>query len=137
MAESHTVLTRREKNTCEYLGVAGALLSAACFVQHIALAIPSYLTYPMIPAYVFAVICFICLALQQPLSVILLIISAVFTFAIEYIYITHFSFSLLVILLLLYQVITLVLLYNDSIPKKLKMKRAAEKAEKDEWAGKI
>jgi membrane protein YdbS with pleckstrin-like domain len=91
----------------------------------------------MIPAYIFAITGFVCLGLQKYVSIVLMIISAVFSAIIEYLWITHYSFSVVVILLFLYHVIVLVTLFAENIPGKLKMKRTAEKTERDIGAGKI
>lgn len=135
--EPHNVLTNSQKNLCEYSAVFGALLSLTCLVQHLIVAIPNYVTYPMIPAYVFAIIAFILLGIQKHISIVLLIISGLFSFIINYLWVTHFAFSVVVLLFLLYHVIIIVVLFIEQIPQKLKMKRAAEKAERDNWSGKI
>lgn len=130
-------LTNHEKNLCEYGAVIGILLSLTCLVQHLILAIPSAITNPMIPAYVFAVIAFLLLALQKPVSILLLIISFVFMFIINVVWMRHFSFSLAVLLLLIYHLVAVIILFVEGIPMKLKRKAAAEKAEKESWADKI
>jgi predicted ferric reductase len=137
MADAHTILNNREKTLCEYGGVIGALFSLTCLFQHLIFAIPNHITYPMIPAYLLAVTAFVLLAMQKSIAAVLLIISAVLSAVIEYIYIKNYTFSLVVVLLFLYEVIAVVALFTEDIPKKLKMKRAAEKAEQDTWAGKI
>mgnify|MGYP000892157230 CR=1 FL=1 len=137
MSHIHQILTKKEKNYCEYFGIFGTLLSATCLIQHLIFAIPNWLTYPMIPVYILSTIAFILLILQKPAALILLIITAAATAVIEFVYITHAAFSLVVLLLFLYSLIVVVLFYTESIPAKLKQKLAAEKAEADEWAGKI
>lgn len=133
----YTSLTNGQKNLCEYGGVIGILLSLTCLIQHLILAIPSAVTNPMIPAYVFATIAFVLLSLQKQVSIILLIISFVFIFIINAVWIRHFSFSLAVLLLLIYHVIAIIILFVEKIPMKLKLKAATEKAERDSWANKL
>ena len=137
MTEPNTILTNGEKNFCEYGGGFGVLLSLTCLIQHLVIAIPNSTTNPMIPAYVFTIIAFIFLALQKFISVVLLIISAVFSLVIQYLWITHYSFSLVVLLLFVYHMVIIVSFFIENMPKKLKMKKVAEKAERESWSGKI
>jgi hypothetical protein len=137
MNDPENILTNSEKNLCEYSATFGVLLSLTCLIQHLVFAIPGRVTNPMIPAYVFAIVAFVLLGLKKPISVILLIISAGFSFIIEYLWLTHYSFSLVVLLFFLYNVTIIIVLFAEQLPQKLKMKAAAEKKERDMWAGKI
>jgi hypothetical protein len=137
MHDPHNILTNSDKNLCEYIATFGVLLSLTCLIQHLAFAIPGPITNPMIPAYVFAIVAFVLLGLKKPVSVILLIVSAGFSFIIEYLWLTHYSFSLVVLLFCLYNVIIIVVLFAEQVPRKLKMQAVAEKNERDMWAGKI
>jgi len=87
--------------------------------------------------YIFAIIAFLLLALKKPVAPVLLIISAVFSFVTEIIWVKGFVFSLVVLLLVLYTVVIVVVLYVEQVPQKLKQKRQAEKEEEELWAGKI
>lgn len=130
-------LTNRQKNICEYGGIFGVLLSLTCLVQHIAVAIPSKITNPMIPGYLFAIVAFTLLGLQKSWSLILIIISAAYSAFSEYQWIMHYSFSLVVLMLFIYHVMMIVSLYTEQIPKAIKQKEQAQKQEEDEWRGKI
>ncbi len=130
-------ITNSQKNLCEYGGIFGVLLSLTCLIQHIAVAIPGKATNPMIPGYLFAIAAFVLLGLQKTYAVILLIISGAYSAFTEYQWMKHYSFSLVVLLLFIYHVIIIVAMYVEQIPERLKQKRLAEKAEEDEWRGKI
>jgi len=137
MSDPHNVLTTSEKNLCEYGAALGVVLSVVCLVQHSVLVIPGPVTNPMIPAYFFFIITFILLGLQKSFSVVLLIIGAGLSAVIEWLWTTHYSFSLVVLMLFFYHVVAIVVLFMQDIPKKLKLKKAAEKADKEIWADKI
>ncbi|MEK7224219.1 MAG: hypothetical protein AAB221_00865, partial [Bacteroidota bacterium] len=64
-------------------------------------------------------------------------ISGAYSAFTEYQWMKHYSFSLVVLLLFIYHVIIIVAMYVEQIPERLKQKRLAEKAEEDEWRGKI
>lgn len=130
-------LTNWQKNICEWGGALGILLSLTCLIQHLAVVIPNNVTKPMLPAYFFAIIAFLLLCFQKTIAPILIIISAACSAVIEYLWMTHDSFSLVVMLLFVYHVIILVAVYTEQIPQRLAQKRKAEKEEQDMWAGKI
>lgn len=130
-------LTDRQKNICEYGGLFGILLSLTCLVQHLVAAIPNYITNPMIPAYLLALAAFLLLAMQKPVCLYFLMSSAVLSLVIEWRWMTHYAFSLVVLLLFLYHVLIIVVLYTEKIPAGLKQIKASKEAEEESWKGKI
>jgi hypothetical protein len=137
MADPNAILTNKEKNICEYGATFGVMLTLTCIIQHFMLTFPGPLTGPMFTGYAFSVIAFILFGFQKHFSVVLLIISGVISLIIECIWITSYVFSLVVLLLFVYHVVIVVVAFMENIPGKLKMKRAAAKAERDLWSGKI
>ena len=137
MRDPNSILTNDEKNLCEYGAALGVALTVVCLVQHTLVVIPRQLTNAMVPGYFFIIVSFVLLGLQKTYAVIFIIISALLSAIIEYLWMTHYSFSLVVVLLFAYHVVAIVVLFMQDIPKKLKMKKAAEKADSDMWAGKI
>ncbi|TMI69371.1 MAG: hypothetical protein E6H09_19795 [Bacteroidetes bacterium] len=137
MTEPNLILTKSEKNLIEYGGALGVALAATCLIQHFIFAIPSPVTKPMVPAYFFMILAFLFFAFQKHFSIILLIISGAFSLIIELVWLLHISFSLVVTMLFSYHLIVIITLFIEDIPKKLRMKRDAERAEKEMWAGKI
>ncbi|HET6994283.1 MAG TPA: hypothetical protein VFI06_04825 [Chitinophagaceae bacterium] len=137
MTEPNRILTNSEKNLCEYGGALGVGFALTCLIQHFIFTLPSPVTRPMVPAYFYMILAFLLFAFQKPFSIILLIISAVFSLVIELVWLLHVSFSLVVTLLFSYHLIIIITLFVEGIPKKLRMKRDAERAEKEIWAGKI
>lgn len=134
---SENELTDRQKNICEYGGLFGILLSLTCLVQHLVAAIPNAITNPMIPAYLLAIAAFLLLAMQKPVCLFFLISSAFLSLVIEWRWMTHYAFSLVVLLLFLYHVIIIVILYTEQIPARLKQIKAWKEAEEDHWKDKI
>lgn len=137
MQDPNTILTKRQKDFCEFAAIAGGLLTLTCLVQHLIVAIPNTLTNWMIAPYPFMIVAFLLLGLQKPVSVIFVIVGAALSAILEYLWITHFAFSLVVLLLFMFHTVIVVVLFMENIPTKLKLKRAAQKAEADEWANKI
>jgi len=129
--------SQKDENICEYTGLFGVLLSLTCLIQHFVVTRSLWITQLMTVGYIFAIIAFLLLALKKPVAPVLLIISAVFSFVTEIIWVKGFAFSLVVLLLVLYTVIIVVVVYVEQIPQKLKQKRLAEKEEEELWAGKI
>jgi len=137
MSDPNSILTNRQKNVCEYSATFGVLLTLTCLIQHLIIAIPGPVYILMFFGYVFAIISFLLLGFQIHFSVFLLIVSAAISLMIEFLWMANFAFSLVVLLLFLYHGVIVVVVFVEGIPKKLRMKRAAAKAERDLWAGKI
>lgn len=135
--QKNQILTHWQKNICEWGGILGALLSLTCLIQHIAVAIPNSITNPMIPGYLLAIISFILLALQKPVAIVLLFISTVYAAINEYLWMSNYAFSLVVLLLFVFHIIILVAVFTEQIPQLLKTLRQAEKEEAAKWEGKI
>jgi energy-coupling factor transporter transmembrane protein EcfT len=91
----------------------------------------------MIPAYILCIIAFLLLALLKPSALYFLITGALLTLLIEWRYITHMTFSLVVLLLFIYHIIMIVLLISEQIPARLIKARQLKEAEEAEWRGKI
>lgn len=136
MSQPYSPLTNYHKNICEYCGGFGVLLSLTCLIQHLILAIPSKITNPMIPFYFLAITAFILLALQKPISVIFLSVSAGISLIVVWVWMRNYAFSLVVTLLFIYHIIILVVLYAEQIPQKLKEKRRLELEEEKFWDNK-
>ena len=130
-------LTNYQKNLCEYGGLFGVLLSLTCLIQHLVVAIPGPITNPMIPAYTFCIAGFLFLGLLKRMALVCLIISAALSLIIEWRWMTHYSFSLVVLVLFIYHVIIIVALYTEQIPQKLKRIKQAKAAEEEFWTGKV
>jgi hypothetical protein len=126
-----------QQNTCAYTGTFGALIGATCVIQHLAITRDHWVTLMILLFYLFSITSFILLALQKRDAPILLIISAVFSFAAEIILLKSYVFSLIVLLLFLYTAIIIIILYMDKIPARLRDKAMLANAEKQAWEGKI
>jgi hypothetical protein len=137
MTEPNQILTKSEKNLIEYGGALGVALAATCLIQHFIFTIPSPVTKPMVPAYFFMIVAFLLFAFQKHFSIILLFISGGLALIIELVWLLHISFSLVVTMLFCYHLVVIITLFVEGIPKKLRMKRDAARAEKELWAGKI
>lgn len=130
-------LTNRQQDICGYTGLFGALIALVCLIQHIAITKAHWITFTMVGIYLFVIIAFILLAFQKSIAVVLLIIAAVLSFIAELILVRNGIFSLIVLLLLLYNIITVVAIYAEQIPRLLKQKSLSMKAEEDLWKDKI
>ena len=133
----HNPLTERQQNLCSYSGVFGIMLTVTCLIQHFVVAIPGWITNSIVVFYLFISISFLVLALQKVIAPLLLIISAVLSLMIQYLWMKNYAISLAVLLLFLYTAVIIVALFTEHIPQKLKEKHKAEKAEEDLWSGKL
>lgn len=130
-------LTDRNKEFCTYTGVFGVLLSLTCLIQHFVIAIPHWVTFMVTLVYLFTITSFALLALQKAAAPVMLIISSVMVFMTEAFLMITGLFSLVVILLFIYCIVITIVVYMDGIPKKLSAEAAKQRAERNEWVGKI
>lgn len=130
-------LTNRQKDLCSYGGAFGILLSLTCLIQHIMITNAHWLTFMLLGIYLFSALSFFLLALQKHIAPLLLIISTGLSFIAQVILMRHALFSLVVVLLLMYHVVTVVIIYTEQIPERLKLKAQLLKEEKENWRDKI
>ena len=130
-------LTSRQEAICFYGGVFGILMTLACFIQHVVVTISNWITQIMQPLYILPLIAFLLVTLQKRYSWIFLIASAVVSLLLQYLWMNHYSFSLLVLLLFIYHIILIVFILVEQVPQRLKQKQQLELQERKLWEGKI
>jgi hypothetical protein len=130
-------LTNNESDTCVYIGVFGALIAATCLIQHFVIARSHWITFLMMALFVFSLVSYITLTLLKSFAPVLLIVSAVFIFGMEVFHVFSGVYSLALILFLIYNVVTVVLLYMDGLPQKLIARQAIIRAEEMAWQDKL
>ncbi len=134
---NYNALTKSDRNLCEYGGAFGVLITITCLIQHFALAIPNWLTNLMIFMYLCMMVAFLLLGLQKHFAPWLIMVGALFSLAIEFLWMMDFSFSPIVIILFLYHIGIIVFMFVENIPRKLKQNWVARKTEEESWNGKI
>ena len=130
-------LTNGQKDFCAYTGFFGVLIGLTCFIQHLSIFRSHWITTTLTFFYVIVIVSFLLLALKKPIAPVLLIITGIISLLIEALFLAAGLFSLAVLLLFLYNVVIVVLLYMEEIPKRLRILAQHEKKEREEWAGKI
>jgi hypothetical protein len=131
------ILTSKQQDICTYAGSFGAMISAACFVQLMVISRDHWLAFVLLGINAFAILAFILLALQKAVAPLLLIAVAALLFLAKLVYIFSGVFSLLVLISFLYSMVVVAVLFVEQLPKKLKEKALAEKAESLVWKDKI
>ena len=130
-------LTNKQQDICSYSGLFGALISTACFVQLMIISRDHWVAFVLLGINVFAILAFILLALQKAIAPWLLIAVAALLFLAKLIYLFNGVFSLIVLLSLMYSVVIVAVLFVGQLPRKLKAKALAERAETLTWKDKI
>jgi hypothetical protein len=130
-------LKTSQQNLCEYGGAFGVMLTLTCLIQHLIVTKSHWITSLMLVEYFFAVVVFLLFALKKSYSPVLIIISTVFSLAVQLVWMRQFAFSLVVVCLFVYHIVLLVFIYTEEIPAALKRRRMAEIEEEMKWADKI
>jgi len=131
------ILTSKQQDICTYSGSFGAMISAACFIQLMVISRDHWVAFLLLGINLFAILAFILLALQKPVAPLLLIAVAALLFLAKLVYIFSGVFSLVVLISFLYSMVVVAVLFVEQLPKKLKEKALAEKAESLVWKDKI
>jgi hypothetical protein len=130
-------LTKKQESFCENAGIFGVLISATCLIQHIVFMVPGWLTYSIIFVYLLSITGFTLLARRSAKAYLLILISTILIFLVEVLMIVELTFSLVLLIQLIYSVMMIVFMNIDGIQKQLKRKEMNEKAEKEKWNGLI
>jgi hypothetical protein len=129
--------TSRDEEVCSYTGLFGILIAAICLIQHFFITRPAFLSAMVAIIYLFAIVGFLLLAFQKPVSAILLIIVSGLSLVAEMILLNHGLFSFIVLLLCIYSMVITIYIHVDGLPARLMQKAAAKRIEREEWKGKI
>ncbi|MES2776565.1 MAG: hypothetical protein V4722_20475 [Bacteroidota bacterium] len=130
-------LSKSQESFCENMGLFGVLISATCLGQTFFFMNLHWLAFTFIAIYTLSLIGFILLMKKSHLATTVLIVSSALVFGAELMMLVSLVFSLVLLILFIYLVVTLFLVYGAGIPMALKQKYFTEKAEEDNWAGKI
>ena len=122
-------LTSKQQDICTYSGSFGAMISAASFIQLMMISRDHWLAFVLLGINLFAILAFILPALQKAVAPWLLIAVAVLLFSAKLVYIFSGVFSLVVLISLFYSIVTVAVFFVEQLPKKLKEKAVAERAE--------
>jgi hypothetical protein len=131
------LLTNKQQDVCTYSGFFGAMISGACFIQLMVISRDHWLAFVLLGINLFAVLAFILLALQKAVAPWLMIAVAALLFFAKLLYIFSGVFSLVVLISFLYSMVVVAVLFVERLPKKLREKALAEKAEAVAWKDKI
>lgn len=130
-------LTKSQENFCELVGLFGLLMAVASLFQHFYFMSGVWQEILLMIPFGLSIAAFILLMKKSWYTVPLTMISG-FTVLVQILILAYFGvFILLPILLLAYLAITILLMHMDEVDKALRLKQAAEKAEAEEWVGKI
>lgn len=130
-------LTNSQLNICAYGGWFGVLLALTCFIQLMIVGSEGWRVNVILVIYLVAGASYLCLALQKHFAPLFLIISLALVFIAEILWILSLAFSLVVLLLVVYNIVMVILVYVEQIPAGLKNRKRALEAEEASWDGKI
>jgi hypothetical protein len=130
-------LTEKEKDTCIYTGLFGALLSTVCLIQLIIFTRAHWITFVVVTIYIYSIIAFTLLGLQKAVASWLLIANTILLFCAVTLFIIAGVFSLVISLSFIYSTTIVVFLFVDGLHNKLQESARAKKAEELAWRDKI
>lgn len=129
--------SKKEDEMVSVLGVVGTALSLTSLFQHFYFATNGWQVWTIAIAYIYSTIAYILAVKKNRLCGVLLIIAAVLLFINEILLFFMGVSSPVVMLLFVFTIITIVLLYMENIPAKLKQKFLLESQDDDFWKDKL
>lgn len=129
--------SKKEDEMVSVLGVAGAALSITCLFQHFYFTTNGWQVWVMAVVYIYSTISYILTTKKNRFCAVLLIIAAILLFVNEVVLFMVGVSTPVVMLLFVFTIITIVLLYMENIPAKLKQKFLLESQDEDFWKNKL
>jgi hypothetical protein len=136
-------LTKKDEDFCFAVGLSGVLFATICLIAHLIALSFSWQTFVMISPYFFAIISFSTLMKKQRNAPLFLLINAILLFGYlltTIVLLLNYGviiFSWGSILYFLFMLIVVILIYADSLPKRLKLNAMKLKEDENYWEGKI
>ena len=130
-------ISKENENTCVIMGIFGVLVSLTCLIQHLTIIAENWLSFLILAVYLLPVIGYILLMKKSRFTDVFLWITVSLLAVTIVLYLFSNVFSLILILLFVYTVISLVLIYILGIKREMNLKYNSSIADQMEWAGKI
>lgn len=127
-------LTKQDESFLENIGIAGVLIALTCLMQHLVLMNEdNWISLLLIVVYLATIIGYVLLMKKNPAAPLLLLICGILLFLAEALFIIAQTYSLILLIQVLFTSATVVYVYVSGFPAKLKAKYLAKKAEKEKW----
>lgn len=128
-------LTKEQESFCENGGLFGLLISLACLMQFLFFMEPHWISIGVIAVYILCITGFILLMKKSVFALRVLFISGILIFLVELLLKLFHTYSLVLVLLLIYLTVIVLLLFTGETQKQLRKKSIAQKKEMEKWDG--
>ncbi len=126
-------LSKKDEAFLSNMGIGGVLLTSTCLVQFILVMLGHWISFTIVAIYLFTLAGYILMIKKSVNAPLLIFISAILIFLAEAYMILSLTFSLVLVLLLIYSAVTVALIYTSDIIKKLRLRDLEEKQERENW----
>ena len=131
-------LTKFEEGICNYTGAFGILISLTCVIQLFIVAPDHWINGVILVTYAYIIFSYLFLALGRQSAPILMILSAVLSFASTFAFILiNRQISYIVIIQYVYCTTITVFIFVDGLYQRLVAREIERRLEEAAWAGKI
>jgi hypothetical protein len=133
----NNTLSERDKGLCTYIGLVGIMLTLTSVIQLFVIADETSTITSIFPIYIYCIVAFSLLIAQHYASPYLLLGSIVGLLIVDIIVAKNGLFSLIIMLLFIYCIITAIFLLMDGLQQRLWKRTLAKRAEDAQWNNKI
>ena len=127
------ILREKDKDFCEMAGLFGCLIAITCILQQFFFMESHWISYCIAAVYVLCLVGFFLLTRKSALAFPLLLTGAISTYILEVGINVLLTFSLVLVILLLYTTAIVSILWIDQIQNRLTAYNRQLKAEENEW----
>lgn len=127
------ILTEKDRDFCEMAGLFGCLITLTCLVQQFIFMEPHWISYSIGLTYLVSLTGFFLLTRKSSWAFPLLLAGSIMTFMMETLTIILMTFSLVLLILLVYLTVSTTLLTMDGIHKRIIKQRKQNLKEAQEW----
>jgi len=128
---------KKDETLCVTLGTIGAALAATCLYQHFVFMISFWLTNILMVIYIASIIAYVMLAKQKKLAPLFILGIAFLLFFDSLLLVYTRTFSLIVFMFTMFNIIVVIVMYTIGLPKRLHQYYLDQKAENEFWEDKI
>jgi len=127
-------LSQKDEAFLSNMGIGGALLTITCFIQLVLVMEDAHwISFTILAIYLLALASYILMIKKSALAPPMLFASGVLIFLAEAYLILATTYSLVLLLLLIYSAVTIALVYSSGVIKKMRERDLAAKQESENW----
>lgn len=131
------MLSNKNKEFCDYAGLGGLVISFACMLQMFIFMKSHWINYIMLGVYFFSTVAYSFFIARKTFSPLLVLTSTILALLSDALLLAALTFSLIMLVLVLYSTVVTVFIYILGLPAKFRSIAETKKTEDNYWRDKL